>query len=518
MRIVSEFRSVGWICCFACALLSGCARFGWHNASRDRGDIDEDASFIASPLNKPAPLGPKVDQVAKANLPPVVKAEPAKPSIAQPPAITSAPANTKPSPDVERAALEAELRRGMQSAPDTTPKQMQEFERLLAEVQGPLAMQQLRQLNAIEQLRRRQAEAVAKATAEATATADVPQQEAKTATPSPAPTVAEAPPKSAVIRTVGESPVESTPATTTPPRSVAERLQQAKERSSTPQRSGIFDGKVKTSAAEQAALEANQLALHTSRKPTDDEAVPDASQKKPESPALSWREHLAATITALQKSLQNKELPDEIRLQQETQLRMLYLLSDQTDLALQEIAGLEPDQQDYWRSQLHSLQVSLAIDGTPVKGRRATLALRPLREAVDHLASQATLDVRNVALCKEVTIWGNYREFEKYEFKPDQEVLLYFEVENFAVSETPQGYASEFVSSYEIFDPAGRRVAEQQLPVAQEVCKNRRRDYFVRYHLHVPKQLAAGEYTLQLTVEDQKGHKFGQGSVKFKVI
>ena len=46
------------------------------------------------------------------------------------PAVTS-----KPTPSVERAALEAELRRGMQSLPDVTPEQMQEFERSLADVQ-----------------------------------------------------------------------------------------------------------------------------------------------------------------------------------------------------------------------------------------------------------------------------------------------------------------------------------------------------------------------------------------------
>ena len=422
----------------------------------------------------------------------------------------------------------------------------------MVEAQGPFAMQQLRQLSAIVRMRQRQADALAKPQNTAAiptvppptypttkASALLPVIEAKPVEPKEPVAAAVTEPKEPAVETPAESPVSES-ASPGAPRSVADRLRQAKERSSTPQRSGIFDGKVKTSATNSAADAAGQLALHTSRKPAeaveeaqDADAASDADDASPDEPAeasaeentedtappeLSWREHLAAAIVDLEAELRGTELSPEQRVQHETQLRLMHLLSSQTDAALREIPGLEADQQDYWRCQLHSLQVSMATDGTPVKGRRATLALRPLREAVDHLASQATLDVRNVVLCKEVTIWGNYREFEKYEFKPDQEVLLYFEVENFAVVESPQGYATEFVSSYEMFDTAGRRVAELQLPVAQEVCKNRRRDYFVRYHLHIPKQLAAGEYTLQLTVEDQKGHKFGQGSVKFKVI
>jgi hypothetical protein len=155
---------------------------------------------------------------------------------------------------------------------------------------------------------------------------------------------------------------------------------------------------------------------------------------------------------------------------------LLQLVLDRREDALREISGLEPAEQDFWRGQLHGLSILLAADGTPVKGRRASQALRPLREAVDHLAAQATLDVRNVALCKSVTIWGNYTEFDDYTFKPNQEVLLYFEVENFASQETSKGFATEFISSCEIFDATGRRVAEQQFPTAQETCQSRRRD------------------------------------------
>jgi hypothetical protein len=298
-----------------------------------------------------------------------------------------------------------------------------------------------------------------------------------------------------------------------------DRLRDAKS-STSEGATGHFGGAIDTgpTSDSEAAQQPLSLMPHTTRKPADVSPALEAADRSEPSAAVAWQTQLTTAIAALESELASNRAAGEERTRLEASARLLHLVAGQRDEALRAIEGLEPAEQEFWRNQLHSLSLALDADGTPVHGRRAALALRPLREAVDHLASQATLDVRNVALCSEVTIWGNYKEFAKYEFRPDQEVLLYFEVENFASEESAQGFATEFISSYEIFDTAGRRVAEQQFPVAQETCKNRRRDYFIRYHLHVPKQLTPGSYTLQLTVEDQKGHKFGQGSVKFAVV
>ena len=72
-------------------------------------------------------------------------------------------------------------------------------------------------------------------------------------------------------------------------------------------------------------------------------------------------------------------------------------------------------------------------------------------------------------------------------------------------------------SSYHIFDNQGRRVTDQELPLTEEYCQNRRRDYFIRYFLSIPARAYDGKYNLQLTIEDTLGRKIGQSSIDFTV-
>ena len=125
--------------------------------------------------------------------------------------------------------------------------------------------------------------------------------------------------------------------------------------------------------------------------------------------------------------------------------------------------------------------------------------------------------LRNLTFCTEVLSYGCLKRFEKYEFTPNQEVLLYAEVENFASEPTPKGYFTSLRSSYQILDAQGRRVAEHAFPATEEYCQNRRRDFFIGYHLCLPKGLPPGKHSLQLVIEDLTSRKVGQGAVEFEV-
>ena len=100
---------------------------------------------------------------------------------------------------------------------------------------------------------------------------------------------------------------------------------------------------------------------------------------------------------------------------------------------------------------------------------------------------------------------------------PDQELLLYCEVDNVAAIKVKDGYESQLQGSYEIVDSQGRKVADQLLPVEAEICQNHRRDYFIVYKIFMPQQIAAGNYQLRLMVEDSKVRKFGQCNLDFKI-
>jgi len=40
----------------------------------------------------------------------------------------------------------------------------------------------------------------------------------------------------------------------------------------------------------------------------------------------------------------------------------------------------------------------------------------------------------------------------------------------------------------------------------------------VPFRMYMPKRIAPGPYTLQLTVEDLKGRRFGQASIRFTIV
>ena len=100
---------------------------------------------------------------------------------------------------------------------------------------------------------------------------------------------------------------------------------------------------------------------------------------------------------------------------------------------------------------------------------------------------------------------------------PDQEVILYAEVENFAAEPTPKGFHTALRSSYQIFDSRGQRVAEHDFAVAEEYCQNPRRDFFIGYRLRLPNRIYPGKHTLQLTIEDQKSQKVGQAPIELTI-
>jgi hypothetical protein len=101
---------------------------------------------------------------------------------------------------------------------------------------------------------------------------------------------------------------------------------------------------------------------------------------------------------------------------------------------------------------------------------------------------------------------------------------LYVEVDNFAAEKKgPQGYETELQGSYQIFDERGQIVAERQLPLDRETCRNFRRDYFLAYPIYMPEQIVPGRYRLELTIEDRKassdyqGRKLGEGLIEFSI-
>jgi hypothetical protein len=225
-----------------------------------------------------------------------------------------------------------------------------------------------------------------------------------------------------------------------------------------------------------------------------------------------WRQQLTTTIAALEADAQTGP-PDPAR---EARLRMLYLVANRMEDALRPVTGADPQEQEFWSQQLYGLSVCLEGAGSD-DGKQATEAAHRLEQARASLAEMADLHVHNLAFCTEVNSFGVFTEFETREFSPGQQVLLYAELENFASEATPEGFHTALRSRYQVLDAQGHVIDEKEFPLTEEVCRNRRRDFFIRYFLDLPTdQVYDGQrYTLRLTVEDTLGEKTGESSIEF---
>jgi hypothetical protein len=228
------------------------------------------------------------------------------------------------------------------------------------------------------------------------------------------------------------------------------------------------------------------------------------------------RQALAGAIAALEAtSPAGPLLPIDVA--RETRLRLLYAAADRRDDAVRPIPGILPATQEFVSAELAGLCIWLDVERTPDPAQRAAEAKPLLTEAIRKLSETAPLVVSKVSFCTEVLSYGCIKRFDKSEFCRDQQVLLYAELENFATQPTAKGYHTSLRSKYEILDPHGAQVAKHDFGTTDEYCQNVRHDFFIGYRTRLPKQLALGQYSLRLTVEDLICRKAGQASVELNI-
>jgi hypothetical protein len=229
-----------------------------------------------------------------------------------------------------------------------------------------------------------------------------------------------------------------------------------------------------------------------------------------------WQAQLTGAIRGLESQLRGTSAAAG-DVAQHAELRMLYLLAGRRDDAVRPIPSIPAADQEFWSKQLFGLATWLEAQRTANTGRGAAETKQILEEAITRLGESAPLVVRNLAFCTEVQSYGCTKRFKTYEFAPEQEILLYAEVENFTSEETAKGFHTSLRSSYQLFDSRGQRVADHQFTTTEEHCQNPRRDFFIGYYLRLPKRIYPGRHTLQLTIEDLKSHKVGQSSIELTI-
>ncbi|MEZ6074803.1 MAG: hypothetical protein R3C56_03735 [Pirellulaceae bacterium] len=231
--------------------------------------------------------------------------------------------------------------------------------------------------------------------------------------------------------------------------------------------------------------------------------------------SLDWRQHIAAAISQLEQQAASDGPQEQVHRQMVD--RLLHLSLGDIEAASEPIEGLQTNGQDFIRHSLKALFEVTNPTGNPVDIKLHLSHAQPA-SAAQPLGCGQQFRSANATFCTEVDGFGVVTKFPQYAFKPDQELLLYCELDNFVSTHTEgKGYETQLQGSYEIVDSSGRRIADQLLPMDSHLCRNQRRDYFIAYRIYMPQKVEPGKYQLKLTVEDMKGRKFGQSTLDFQI-
>ncbi len=231
----------------------------------------------------------------------------------------------------------------------------------------------------------------------------------------------------------------------------------------------------------------------------------------------SGAQRLAGAIAALER--ETPAMPQKPGdLADCARLRMLYTVVGRREDAARPISGASSAVQGFVSKEMEGLGTWLDADRVPDSGLRALQSKPALSEALVKLGDSAPLLVRNLAFCSEVLSYGCLKRFDKYEFTPGQEMLVYAEVENFASEPTPRGFHTSLRPSYQILDSQGRWVSDHALAATDETCPSVRHDYFLTFRVRLPKNIAQERHTLRLVIADNVSRKVALARLDFRVV
>jgi hypothetical protein len=245
-------------------------------------------------------------------------------------------------------------------------------------------------------------------------------------------------------------------------------------------------------------------------------ALSAPTQPFPVRPEDDWRALVASAADDL-KSRVPSTPTTTAEVHQHVSLRILRLLSGDTDGALEPIPGISPAEQDYWSRQIFALATYLDHHGQPDEKRRAAASALHLDEAVAHLREVGSLSIRNLSFCKSVYGYGAIEPYDAEVFSPGEQVSLYVEVENYHSRSTEKGFCTSLGSTYELLNEQGERVGGGEIPDVNDCCRSRRRDFHIQYSLTLPEKLMPGRYQLQLVIKDRQSDKRGQATAAFEI-
>jgi hypothetical protein len=136
----------------------------------------------------------------------------------------------------------------------------------------------------------------------------------------------------------------------------------------------------------------------------------------------------------------------------------------------------------------------------------------PVPPAVEPLA------IANACFASRVQAWGVLDRFTVDQFRPGQEVIVYFELDGLSAGESPAGHTTCIDSELQLVDEGGSVIHAWSFEPIAETCRARRRDYFARYVVRLPEAVAPGGCRVDVTVTDTLSGNVATASLPLEVL
>jgi hypothetical protein len=148
----------------------------------------------------------------------------------------------------------------------------------------------------------------------------------------------------------------------------------------------------------------------------------------------------------------------------------------------------------------------------------ASVSAPDLRAAALALEAEAPLEISDMRLCKKVLGFASYLPLEAQHLVPSQTVLVYCEMAGLRYEPHDGQFRSRLESRVEIVpETGGDPVWQQSLGSADDLCRRRRRDYYVNYRLTLPASLPSGTYQFRLVQKDLLAQREASKAVRIAV-
>ena len=116
---------------------------------------------------------------------------------------------------------------------------------------------------------------------------------------------------------------------------------------------------------------------------------------------------------------------------------------------------------------------------------------------------ESPLGIGDLRLCRRVLGFGSFEPLPSERVKVGQQLLLYCELTGIQYEERGTDFVSRISSRVEVKPADGGAVLwSRELGDAQDLCRRRRRDYYVNYRVDLPRTIGPGKYRLRLLQTD----------------